>query len=162
MGNVRGDSGGRTVWGVAENKHPEMWKNGPPTEEAAKRFYEADYWRMLRLNELEDQGIAEEIFEMAVNTSTPARGAYNPAVEAAQRATNRVRHEFEGEYEPLLLDGRIGRKTIGALNHIASVGRLALLAWDGSFNIEQLRYYTSLEKSKVDRFLRSWSRRVIT
>lgn len=155
---VQGDPGGRTVWGIAENMHPDIWENGPPDEEMAKRFYEAQYWYPLRLNQVQDQGIAEEIFEMAVNTTGGGKG-FNVAILAAQRACNAVR--FAMGWDPIREDGRVGPKTLSALNTIVSAGRVAVLAWDGAFNIEQLRYYRELNRDLVKRFLLGWTRRVI-
>lgn len=158
MHQIHGDPGGRTRFGIAENKNPHMWENGPPTEAAAKRFYEAQYWYPLRLNQIQDQGIAEEIFEFAVNTTGGGVGR-NVAIEAAQRASNIVRHTLD--WEPIRVDGYVGPKTISALNAIVSNGRTAVLAWDGAFNIEQLKYYRELRPALVRRFLRGWTRRVV-
>lgn len=156
---LRGDPGGWTIWGISQKNHPGMFQNGPPTEEQARRFYEATYWLPLRLNELQDQGIAEEIFEFAVNSSTPVRGQYNLATRAAQRAVNAVFTVMA--WDPIRPDGVMGPKTIRALNDIGDEGPVALLAWDGAFNIEQLRYYRELNPAQVQRFLLGWTRRIV-
>lgn len=159
MHKVQGDPGGRTRFGIAENMNPQMWPGGrAPTETEAKRFYEAQYWYPLRLNQIQDQGIAEEIFEFAVNATSGGSGR-NRAILAAQQATNAVRHAMG--WEPIRPDGYVGPKTISALNALVSQGRVHVLAWDGAFNIEQLKYYRELRPALVARFLKGWTRRVI-
>lgn len=158
MHKLQGDPGGRTIWGISENNWPEMFENGPPSEEQAKRFYEAHYWYPLRLHQVQDQGIAEEIFEFAVN-ATPGGKGRNISVRAAQEAANVVR-EAAG-WERIEVDGLIGRETVGALNDLANESLVHILAWDGAFNIEQLRHYRDLRSDLVKRFLHGWTRRVI-
>lgn len=156
---LQGDPGGRTIWGISEENWPDMFKNGPPNEEQAKRFYEAVYWTPLRLGQVTDQGMAEEIFEFAVNCTSGGAGR-NISVRAAQRAANVVRHALE--WEPILADGFIGPNTIRALNDIPKeAGLVGVLAWDGAFNIEQLRHYRELKPALVKNFLHGWTRRVV-
>lgn len=38
-----GDKGGRTAWGISERAHPWAWKDGPPSKEAARAIYAAQY-----------------------------------------------------------------------------------------------------------------------
>jgi lysozyme family protein len=40
-----GDHGGRTRWGISERAHPEAWRAGPPSEDQARKIYEAEYVR---------------------------------------------------------------------------------------------------------------------
>jgi len=150
---LQGDPGGRTIWGISEEYHPDWWKNGPPTETQARQFYRRVFWEPLGLHTLREQSMAEELFEFAVNANKP------PAVKAAQVAANVVRHCMG--IGPIKVDGKMGPQTIGALNRVAEWGPLAVVAWDGAFNIEQLRHYRSLNKDLVNRFLASWARRVV-
>lgn len=155
---VQGDPGGRTIWGISEAAFPEMFKNGPPNEEQAKRFYEATFWYPLQLQKVIDQGIAEEIFEFAVH-ATPGGKGKNISIRAAQRATNCVRTALQ--WDPVIPDGFVGPTTIRALNDVAKEGLVAILAWDGAFNIEQLRHYRTLNDKLVKQFLHGWTRRVV-
>lgn len=155
---VVGDPGGRTIWGISERAFPEMFKGGPPNEEQAKRFYEATFWYPAQLQKLMDQGMAEEIFEFAVH-ATPGGKGKNVSVRAAQRAANMVRTALK--WDPIIPDGIMGPATIRALNDIAKEGMVAILAWDGAFNIEQLRHYRVLDDALVKRFLHGWTRRIV-
>lgn len=157
MHEVQGDPGGRTRFGVAENHHPDMWEGGPPSEEEAQAFYRRRYWHILRLGEIASQEIADEIFECAVNISTPQGGQPNVALRMAQEATNDVRTRAgQGHISE---DGLIGPETIAALNDLGS-NTVASMAWDGRFNLRQLRYYYHLRDDLVDRFFEGWSVRV--
>lgn len=157
MHEVQGDPGGRTRFGIAENHHPDMWNDGPPNEAEARRFYRRRYWRPLRGGELENQEIADEVFEFAVNATTPAAGEPNIAVRLAQEATNDVRGR-QGR-EGIKVDGLIGPQTIEALNDLGTES-LGSMAWDGRFNLRQLRYYYGLRDDLVERFFHGWAARV--
>lgn len=154
---VKGDPGGRTVYGIAENHHPEMFRPTPPTEAQAIDFYRRKYWDPLRLGELDNQAVADEIFEFAANASTPRVGEANVAVRIAQEAVNdvgaRMRLPHVGE------DGKMGPRTLAALNALG-VGTVEALAWDGRFNLRQLVFYRGLRQDLVERFFVGWSRRV--
>lgn len=155
---VAGDPGGRTVWGVAENYHPEMWSNGPPTREAAEAFYRRKWWEPLRLGELDNQEVADEIFEFSCNATTPRRGTPNPVIRIAQESVNDVRWRTG---QPLVMvDGLVGIQTLAALNALG-IQTLEALAWDARFNLRQLDYYRTRRKDLVDRFFHGWSRRVV-
>lgn len=155
---IQGDPGGRTRFGMAEEKHPAEWVNGPPTEASARRFYLRVYWGPLRLAEVESPVVASEIFEFAVNTTTPTPGSRVIAVAAAQSAANAVR--VACGWEKIGVDGRMGPETIGALNRL---GRdpLSLLAWEARQNLHQLDHYRTRRKELVARFLAGWTRRVL-
>lgn len=43
-GEITVDAGGRTRYGIAEKYNPDLWKNGPPSLEDAKRAYINRYW----------------------------------------------------------------------------------------------------------------------
>ena len=72
---IAGDVGGRTIYGIAENFWPEYWKNGPPTLDVAKLFYRKEFWNKLRLDEVNSEAIANEIFDSCVNIgfTTPVK-----------------------------------------------------------------------------------------
>lgn len=42
--HLKGDPGGRTMYGITERDHPDLWKPGPPTLEQARDRYFRDYW----------------------------------------------------------------------------------------------------------------------
>lgn len=157
MHKVQGDPGGRTRFGIAENRHPQMWNDGPPSEDEARAFYRERYFDVLRLGEIESQEIADEIFEFAVNVSTPRKGESNVAIRTAQEAVNDVRSR-QGKTH-VAEDGKVGPQTLGALNEFRRHS-LESMTWDGRFNLRQLRYYYGLRDDLVKKFFVGWSRRV--
>ena len=133
-GKVTHDAGGRTRFGIAQKFHPDLpdeFFTGPAEDalDEAEQIMETDYWDPLRLAEVEDQGVASKLFDMAVNMGTHQAGIY------AQRAVNfqfqqtgqvllnppatadDLRHPSQVVF-PLQEDGRIGPKTIAAINAV--------------------------------------------
>lgn len=155
---VAGDPGGRTIYGISENNHPSMFTDGPPDEPEAREFYRRTYWAPLRLGELDNPQVAAEVLEFAVHATTPVRGQSNVAVLTAQQAVNDVREKLS--QNRISEDGLIGPQTIGALNDLG-VRTLASLAWDGRYNLRQLRWYRTRRRALLDRFFLGWTRRVV-
>lgn len=150
---VEGDPGGTTKWGVSQRAHPEV-DIASLTRIEALDIFRDDYWGPLLADEIESQEIAEELVEMAFNAGRPA------AVQIAQQATNDVRERAGFHGERIVVDGRMGPQTLGGLNSIYAMGRVAEMAWDGRFNLRQLDFYRGLKPNLVDRFFVGWSRRV--
>lgn len=106
------DLGGYSVYGIASTK----WPNEPAIIAAKKlflkakdkvpaslvplcqSFYERQEWNRLRLNELNEQEIANKIFDTAINVGSPA------AIKFAQEAAG------------VALTGHMDDTTINALN----------------------------------------------
>jgi lysozyme family protein len=115
-GKVTIDAGGRTRFGIAEKFHPdlpEVFFTGPAEDALAEaeKIEEREYWDAMRLSAIEDQNVANKLFDMGVNMGVRQAAVY------AQRAAN-----------PLLLpdgrlaeDGEIGAKTLGGINGIDSI-----------------------------------------
>lgn len=110
------DPGGETNYGISKAAHPDAWRNGPPSKDEAIRVYRESYWDRLGLGEIEDQAVAEKIFDLAVNVG-PVGGVGNDqdlgAGEAVQLALNRLGHKVK-------VDGVIGPRTRGAINRARS------------------------------------------
>lgn len=110
-GKVTMDAGGRTRFGIAEKFHPalpEEFFTGP-VEDAlaeAEKIEEREYWDRMRLAEVENQNVANKLFDMGVNMGVLQAAVY------AQRATNSL---LAGEAR-LIEDGEIGVKTVAAIN----------------------------------------------
>ena len=64
--NLKGDPGGRTMYGITERDHPDLWRPGPPTLQQAKDRYRRDYWDACRCGEL-PWPLAHLVFDAAVN-----------------------------------------------------------------------------------------------
>lgn len=100
LGELRG-----TKYGIAASSYPSEDIRGLTLERAAE-LYRRDFWRPLRLDLVESQIIATEIFDGAVNmgVGTQAR-ILQEAVNLAGGTANRVK-----------VDGVVGPATIAALN----------------------------------------------
>lgn len=103
-GKVTIDAGGRTRFGIAEKFHPalpEEFFTGSAEDALAEaeKIEEREYWGAMRLAEVENQNIANKLFDMGVNMGVRQAAVY------AQRAAHVVE------------DGVIGRKTLAAINY---------------------------------------------
>lgn len=133
MGNEGGyannpnDRGGETWKGIARKMHPEWggWnivdhqKSMPgfpqnlrsvsALESFVRAFYKEQFWNKLSLDSVNEQSIANELFDTAVNCG--------PGVAATflQRALN-VTNRNGKDYADLVVDGAIGKKSVEALN----------------------------------------------
>ena len=116
-GKVTEDAGGRTRFGIAEKFHPGLpagFFSGPAAEalEVAEQIYQRDYWKQLRLDELDNQNIANKIFDMAVNMGTHQAAIY------AQRAANGL---IAAPGQRLHEDGVFGPATIAGFNSLSPI-----------------------------------------
>ena len=115
-------SGCRARFGINEDAHPEMpaefWTE--PAEQArtqAEKVFVRDYWDALKLDHLHDQGVANKIFDMAVNMGVRQAGLY------VQRAVNFVCETQmvapTGRKSPAIaVDGVIGLQTLALVNAV--------------------------------------------
>ena len=114
-GKVTVDAGGRTRFGIAGRFHPELpdeFFTGPAEEALAKakEIEEREYWQAMRLEEIEEQNIANKLFDMGVNMGVRQAGVM------AQRAANfLLRTGADLAAEQLAEDGVIGAKTLAAI-----------------------------------------------
>lgn len=74
--DIKGDKGGQTYAGIARNRWPNWpgWSfvdrgETPPTA-LVRDFYRANFWDKVRGDDLEHQGVAESLFDFAVNAGT--------------------------------------------------------------------------------------------
>src|SRR5579864_7599828 len=110
-GKVTVDSGGRTRFGIAEKFHPDLPEEffTGPAEDAlaeAEKIEEREYWDAMRLAEVEDQNVANKLFDMGVNMGVLQAAVY------AQRAANAL----VAMDARLAEDGVIGPRTLAAIN----------------------------------------------
>lgn len=154
--DVEGDPGGLTVFGISSNAWPEMYRNGNPTEHQAREFYRTKYWNRLLLDRLDSHDMAFQIFEFSVNSGDGV--GREKSVKVAQRAANRIIGLVNNMNRPLVrLDGRMGPKTLSALNTIAAWGWKYRVGWVRFYNKYQLEYYESLSEDLQRRFLLGWA-----
>ena len=104
--NVKGDRGGQTYAGIARNRWPNWagWTvidaGGEPQADLVRGFYRANFWTPLRLEEIKDQQVAQNIFDFGVNAGT---GTAAKLAQIVVRTTP---------------DGKIGPKTLAAINEL--------------------------------------------
>jgi lysozyme family protein len=111
-GIITRDGDGRTRFGICSRFHPELPEQFWTSDAAyaldwAEKIYRTDYWSRLRLGEIIDQAVASKIFDMAVPMGC------KQAVTLAQRAANGL---LLGSIKAPMIDGKIGQRTIDALN----------------------------------------------
>lgn len=101
--NHPADKGGQTYAGISRKFHPkwEGWKyidagETPPTE-LVRAFYRATFWAPVRGDEIKSQLAAEVLFSQYVNMG-------DNAIKLAQAVVGAI------------ADGKVGPKTLGALN----------------------------------------------
>lgn len=142
---VAGDRGGMTYAGIARNFHPSWqgWKfidqvETPPAE-LVRQFYRSQFWNPLRLDDVEHQDVAGNIFDFGVNAGL------GTAAKLAQLVAGTTP------------DGKIGAKTLQALNAIDPdlfVARYALA--------KIARYRDIATKNRTQqRFLLGWINRTL-
>ena len=142
---VAGDRGGMTYAGIARNFHPSWqgWKvidqGETPPAELVRQFYRSNFWAPLRLDEVEHQEVAGNLFDFGVNAG---RGT---AAKLAQLVVG------------VTPDGKVGAKTLSALNAIDPdlfVARYALA--------KIARYRDIVVKNRTQqRFLVGWLNRAL-
>ena len=121
-GKVTVDAGGRTRFGIAEKFHPDLPEEffTGPAEDAlaeAEKIEEREYWDTMRLAAVENQNVANKLFDMSVNMGVRQASVY------AQRAANALASIDARVAE----DGVIGPKTQAAINAAGSTKYYQLL-----------------------------------
>lgn len=166
--NDKDDSGGETWKGISRNNHPhwngwsiiDSFKNKPGFEanlyasqtlqRLVLEFYKNQFWDIMYLDQMTNQEIAEEIFDTGVNMN------HSIAAEFLQKALNATNRN-QKDYPDVVVDGKIGSKTIGAMNsHPRPLQILKLLnCQQGVRYMDIARYNPTQEK-----FMTSWLSRV--
>lgn len=159
------DKGGETFMGISRNNNPKWigWKAVDLHKEEkavfpgnalsdtvlvkqVQDFYHNDFWNELSLDQFNDQDIANELYDTAVNTGC------GRAAMILQRSLNLLNRN-EKDYPELAVDGAIGVKTIKIVN--SHRDRRAVLTL---MNVIQGQFYVNIcEKDKTqEEFLRGW------
>ncbi len=102
-------------------------------------FYKKEFWDKMRLDEVECQNTAEEMFVFGVNAGIGV------AVKAGQRVAG------------VSVDGVIGSKTIEALNKFDEA------EFSVMYDIEEIKYYEGLvaKNEKFRKYLNGWRNRAV-
>jgi lysozyme family protein len=143
-GKITHDSGGATKYGIAQRAHPEV-AVGELTLEQAEEIYRADYWQKVLGDQIEDNEVAAKLLDMAVNMGV------HQAVVLCQRAVNCMRRQ-EARFVPLIEDGRMGAKTLGAINECDPQTLVKALR---SFSAEFYRHVAAV-RPEEEKYLKGW------
>lgn len=135
-----------TKYGISAASYPNEDIKGLTLERAAM-LYDRDFWRPLRLSEISNQTIAEEIFDTAVNCGV------NTAAKIAQEAINLTNYPAPD----ILVDGKIGPVTLSNINTHKNPSAL----YKALNGLQFVRYLEICrEKPSQERFMRGWLKRV--
>lgn len=165
--NVPGDNGGITVWGIAYNynKSEPLWLlvdqyrtrpgfpgnlNNAEIISAVTNIYKKKYWDVLKLDEVNNQQLANELFDISVNCGSRIAALF------LQRSLN-VLNRNGRDYADLVVDAQIGIKTISAANVFKDPRKLvkAINALQGE------KYISICERNpSQEKFMNGWIERV--
>lgn len=126
------DPGGRTIYGITERDHPDLWRSGPPTLAQAKARYRRDYWDAVQCDAL-PWPLSLFVFDAAVNQGAGA------AITVLQKTLG------------VAQDGKLGPKTLAAAQR-ASREQMAMYLADRALRYTGTRNF--------DRFGRGWLKRL--
>jgi len=149
-GKVTVDAGGRTRFGIAEKFHPglpEEFFTGPAEDALAEaeKIEEREYWDAMRLAEVENQNVANKLFDMGVNMGVRQASVY------AQRAINALATVDARVAE----DGVIGPKTLAAINAADPIAYYQLLR---QFSAAYYRHLAAVNPAQAVN-LKGWLKR---
>ena len=104
-----------------------------------KKFYKKNFWDRMRLDEIKEQHIANEIFVFGVNAGC------GRSVRLAQKVVGAV------------ADGLIGPNTIKAINGYD------VHLFDKEFDSEEIKYYEAIVSNNPEKkiFLNGWKNRAV-
>ena len=102
--DIKGDKGGQTYAGIARTRWPawQGWgfvdRDDTPPSALVREFYRVNFWDKVRGDELVHQGVAESLFDFAVNAGD------RTAIKLAQIVAGTT------------ADGVLGPKSLSAIN----------------------------------------------
>lgn len=164
------DRGGETFMGISRRSEP-SWNGWPLIDKLKKEpnfpanlesniqlkkqvlyLYKVQYWNSLNLSEIQDQRMADELYDTGVNMGVARAGLF------FQRVLNTINRN--GSLFPdLKLDGQVGSKTIGCFNQLNVTDKY--LAWKLFNCLQGAKYIDICESDKTqEKFMRSWASRV--
>lgn len=136
-----------------KNSFPDNLASNGELQNLVRSFYQVEYWKKFWGGAIPSQGIAEELFDSAVNMGL------SDAVKFLQKGLN-VLNRRGKLYDDIVIDGRFGKKTLRAL--------MAYLAEDSAkfllnvMNVLQGAHYidNAMVDESQEKFLRGWLKRV--
>jgi lysozyme family protein len=119
-------------------------------EELVKSFYKREFWDSNRTGEINDQNVANEIFDSSVNLGREF------TARLVQRALNLLNRNGK-DFPDLLVDGKIGPATIRTINNYRR-GKFLFNALNG---LQFVRYLEICERNPTqEEFFHGWLARV--
>ena len=115
-------------------------------EQEVNKLYKHQYWDVLQLDGLNDQDIANQIYDFGVNAGV------SRSAKMLQQAFN------ESQNGKLAQDGKIGAKTLGAINALSSQGLAEVYNKFRELRIEYYQAIASRDPSQIG-FLAGWTKR---
>lgn len=162
------DPGGETYKGIARRRHgtwqgwviidklkkfgdfPKNLDEDSALQSHVKEFYKKEFWDVMRLDDLNDQTICNEMFDTAVNQGSGTAARY------LQEALN-VLNRGGKDYKDIAVDGKIGRITLGIVNSHPRAYNV-LKALNG---LQFMKYYNLAKNDeKFEKYLNGWLNRV--
>ena len=135
------DDGGETKYGISKRQYPTL-DIANLTQEDAASIYQRDYWNSQPYCYIQDQNVANKVFDLAVNMG------FKKAHEILQRSANECGAR-------IVVDGRLGPLSLQAVNSV-----------DPSALLEQMRqfagrYYLEIvaRNPAKQKFLNGWMKR---
>jgi lysozyme family protein len=135
--NDKKDIGGETKYGISKKAFPNVDIKNLTLNEA-KEIYKKVYWDKIKGDEINNQKIAEIIFDTAINM-----GAYF-AIKSAQKILN------------VKQDGIIGAITLNALNNVNEE------VFTKDYKLSRIAKYVDIAKGDKIKFLRGWIKRTLS
>lgn len=143
--NDPADRGGETKYGICKRDHQDLdIKN--LTLEQAKAIYYTEFWAPLKLDDILDPQIAEEMFDTAVNCGV------KPSIRITQRALR-----FLGE--PITQDGILGPATLEKVNKWSQKDPTSLYKAMNGYQFMKYAGIVEADESQ-GRFARGWLKRI--
>ena len=102
------DKGGPTRYGIAQNYHPGI-NAETLTEDQAKEIYRREYWTPIHGDEITSQGVAEMLFDSAVNLGVGATVKVSRAVLGAEDWLPAVNAKSPSEFIAEFILAKIAR-----------------------------------------------------
>ncbi|MBO7453814.1 MAG: peptidoglycan-binding protein [Alphaproteobacteria bacterium] len=137
----KNDPGGETKFGISKRSYPSL-NIKDLTLEDAKKIYYRDFWQKGKFEEIDDEKVATQVFDLSVNLGIRA------AVSVLQRALRSVGINVQE-------DGLIGPQTLSAVSN--SEPRCLLAA----IKSEAAGYYRQIaaKNPSQQKFLKGWLNR---
>ena len=135
------DQGGRTRYGISERAHPQAWKHGPPTREAAREIYARQY--VAPFDGLRDCNIDERVRVALIDDAVLS--GVRTSIKSLQRVLG------------VTQDGQIGPETISAAVRADGQWLLIRLVQDRAFRIARIVQHKPLQL----KYLAGWITRVL-